>query len=307
VRRVAASNLRVPAIETEQLTKHYGPVRALDRVSLAAPAGSIFGFLGPNGAGKSTTIRILMGLMRATAGRASVLGMDCWRDSLRTRRRIGYLPGDVRFYNQLTGRQTLEFLAAGRRIDAAGEIERLTLRFGLALDRRVRAYSRGMKQQLGLIQALMHKPELLILDEPTSSLDPLLQQVLYDELRAAAKQGATVLFSSHTLAEVEALCEHVAIVREGRLVEHSPIEQLRARALRRVSYTLRDGVCPPPPEGFNVRERLERRWSGTWAGPIDDLIRWLAATPIENVTIGPPDLEELFLEYYHSQPEGAPA
>lgn len=293
------------AIRTDNLCKHYGPIRALDRVSLCVPAGSIFGFLGPNGAGKTTTIRILMGLMRASDGNATVLGMDAWRDSVGIRRRVGYLAGDLRLYEQMTIRDTLRFVAGARGMDGSAEISRLAERFDLDLSRRVRACSKGMKQKLGLIQALMHKPDLLILDEPTSSLDPLVQQTLYEEIRAAAARGATVLFSSHTLSEVESLCEYVAIVRGGRLVEQDRIDHLRARAVRRVEFALRNGAESPPPGGFHVRQQSGRRCSGAWTGDLGPLLAWLAQAPIDDVTIGPPDLEDLFLAYYgHEAPAG---
>ncbi|MEE8169633.1 MAG: ABC transporter ATP-binding protein [Phycisphaerae bacterium] len=284
-------------VAVENLLKDYGAVRALDGLTMAVPAGSIFGFLGPNGAGKTTAIRILMGLLRPTDGRATVFGRDCWRDSLRIRRRVGYLPGDLRLYAQLTGRSTLGFLAAARGGGLEREIRRLCDRFQMDLDRRVRSYSRGNRQKLGLIQALMHRPDLLILDEPTASLDPLIQQVLYDELRAAAGRGATVLFSSHTLSEVELLCEFVAIVRDGRLVESNRVQALRARAIRRVEFTVSDGQAAPP-DGFQLRARHEDCYVGAWRGPMQPLLAWMAAASLRDVIIAPPDLEELFLSYY---------
>ncbi len=289
----------VTAIETIGLTKHYGPVRALCDLNLAVPAGSLFGFLGPNGAGKTTTLRLLLDLIRPTAGRATVLGLDARRDSVRIRSRVGYLPGDLRLYDRMTGRQALGFCAAVRGCACGDEIARLGRRFDLDLDRRVRGCSKGARQKIGLAAALMHRPEVIILDEPTASLDPLMQQELYGELRDAAGRGATVLFSSHVLAEVEALCESVAIVRGGRLVEQARIDDLRRRAVRRVEYELSDGSsAPPPPPNLTLRSRVERRYSGTWAGPTTGLVSWLAAAGAIDVRIGPPDLEELFLAYY---------
>lgn len=286
------------AIETRQLTKRYGRLTALDRLTLNVPAGAIFGFLGPNGAGKTTTLRLLVGLIRADGGSATLFGMDAWRDTVAIRRRVGYLPGDLRLYNHLTGRQTLDLCGGARGVRADDEIARLCKRFEFNPDRRVREYSRGNKQKLGLIQALMHRPELLILDEPTTSLDPLVQQTLYDELRGAAGRGATVLFSSHTLSEVEALCEQIAIVRGGVLVEAERIDVLRARAIRRVEFTWNNGAAATPPEGLMVRERAAERCRGAWRGPVQPLLRWLADAPIRDVIIQPPDLEELFLSYY---------
>ncbi len=292
------------AVATHRLTKRYGKHEALRDLDLCVPVGTLFGFLGPNGAGKTTTLRILMGLLRATAGRAVVLGHDAWRDGPALRVEVGYLPGDVRFYDTLTGRATLAFFDAARGSRAGPEIRRLVERLDLDLDRRVREYSRGMKQKLGLIAALMHRPKLLILDEPTVSLDPLVRETLFTELRAGVAEGRTVLFSSHTLAEVQALCDHVAILRGGRLIEQERIDVLRSRALRHVEVRFRRGGEPagPPPEGLLVTRAADRQMTATWTGPTEPLLAWLAASGVEDVTIAPPDLEDLFLTYYESAP-----
>jgi len=289
----------VDAIVTRELCKSYGRTEVLQRVNLRVPAGSLFGFLGPNGSGKTTTIRVLLGLLRASAGQAHVLGQDVWRAGPRLRAQVGYLPGDVRFYEHLTGRATLAFLDAARRARAKKEIGRLAERFALDLDIRVRNYSRGMKQKLGLIQALMHRPQLIVLDEPTTALDPLVLQTLNEELRAVVHDGRTVLFSSHTLSEVQALCDHVAILRAGHLVERDTIAKLQRQALRHVEIRFAGEPVPTSwPAGLTVTERRDTRLGGTWAGPVDPLLRWLAAQRVEDVTIGAPDLEDLFLAYY---------
>lgn len=296
------------AVATHGLTKHYGTHAALHELELRVPAGRLFGFLGPNGAGKTTTLRLLLGLLRATRGRAEVLGRDAWRDGPALRAEVGYLPGDVRFYDWLTGRQTLAFLDAARGGRAKTELARLTERLALDLDRKVRDYSRGMKQKLGLIAALMHRPRLLILDEPTVSLDPLMREILYGELRAIVAEGRTVLFSSHTLAEVEALCDEIAILRDGRLIEHERIDVLRERAVRHVHVRFRAGALPalPRPEGLQVLEETDARLRATWMGSIDRLLAWLARCPVQDVAIAPPDLEDLFLTYYADRLEGRP-
>jgi ABC-2 type transport system ATP-binding protein len=289
------------AIETSALSKSYGPRVALQDLSLTVPEGSLLGFLGPNGAGKTTTIRILAGLLRATSGSARLFGRDCWSEGHRLRAELGYLPGELRLYETLTGRATLRFLAAVRRRDCSGEIRRLAGLFDLDLDRRVRGYSHGMKQKLGLIQALMHRPRLLILDEPTSGLDPLMRRCLFDELRSVAAEGRTVLFSSHTLSEVDELCDEVAVLRQGRLVERERVEVLRARAPRRVELFLDDGSPVPAalPDALEPLERTPGRLTGRWTGPVRPLLDWLGAQPsIRDVTIVPLDLEELFLVYY---------
>jgi ABC-2 type transport system ATP-binding protein len=293
-------------LATYNLTKYYGQRAALRGLNLRVGTGRLFGFLGPNGAGKTTTLRLLLGLLRATSGRADVLGRDAWRAGPTVRADVGYLPGDVRFYGWLTGRQTLAFLDAARGGSAKPEIARLAARLELDLDRKVRGYSRGMKQKLGLIAALLHRPRLLILDEPTVSLDPLMREVLYAELRAVVADGRTVVFSSHTLAEVDALCDEVAILRDGRLIEHERIAVLRQRALRRVELRLRagGGLAEPLPDGLRVLQRSDAQLSATWTGPADRLLAWLARCPVQDVTIAPPDLEDLFLAYYADQPEG---
>jgi ABC-2 type transport system ATP-binding protein len=303
------SNRGMAAIVTRDLCKRFGTHPVLRRVNLHVPKGSRFGFLGPNGAGKTTTIRILMGLLRPSAGSGRILGRDVWRDGPRVRREVGYLPGDVRFYDGLTGRATLAFLAAARGGESRNEISRLTRRFDLDLDKRVRDCSRGMKQKLGLIQALMHRPQLLILDEPTVALDPLIREVLYEELRAVTADGRTVLFSSHTLSEVQELCDEVAILRDGRLVEQERIDVLRRRAIRRVEIALRPErpVSDPPPQLAVIR-RTDATLKGTWTGPIDPLLAWLSKSAVQDVSIAPPDLEDLFLAYYADDrpPDRAP-
>lgn len=289
-------------IETQQLSKRYGSIRALDGIDLHVPAGSIYGFLGPNGAGKTTAMRILVGLLRPSTGRASVLGMDAIRESTTIRKRVGYLSGDVRLYEWMTGRRLLAFVDAARGGGSQQEAERLRARFDLNLDRRIRDYSRGMKQKLGLIAALMHRPELLILDEPTTALDPLVQQTLYDELRAAADQGRTVLFSSHTLSEVELLCDRVAIIRSGKIIEDNHIETLRRRAVRRVSFRLRTGSAAELqfPERCILQSTQDGMVSLSWTGEIQPLLRWMAGMDLQDASIGPPDLEDLFTAYYRT-------
>jgi ABC-2 type transport system ATP-binding protein len=293
------------AIATHELCKSYGRCEALHNLNLDVPSGSLFGFLGPNGAGKTTVIRILLGLLRASAGQARLFGLDAWQAGPRARAEVGYLPGDVRFDDHLTGRQTLSFFAAARRQDARAEIKRLGARFDVDLDLRVRSYSRGMKQKLGLIQVLMHRPRLLLLDEPTTALDPLIRRILNEELRTVAGEGRTVLFSSHTLSEVEELCDQVAILREGRLVVRDTIAALRARAPRRVELRFDAGAAAPAevPPGLAVVEQTERRLTGTWTGPLQGLVVWLARCQVEDVSIGAPSLEDVFLAHYQTGPE----
>jgi len=294
----------MPAVVTHALRKSYGPIEVLHGIDLCVPDGALYGFLGPNGAGKSTTLRILLGLLRGT-GTVRVLNQDPWHSGAALRAEVGYLPGDVRWYPRLTGRQTLRFFDQVRRRDSRRAAERLAELFELDLGRRVRDYSRGMKQKLGLIQALMHEPRLLVLDEPTTGLDPLVQQTLHGELRRIIGTGRTVLFSSHTLSEVELLCDWVAVVRAGRLVEETRIDALRARALRHVQIVFAaDSALPTAfPAGLSARQTDGRSLQGTWTGPMEELLAWLAAQRVSDVTIAPPDLEDLFRAFY-AEPAG---
>jgi len=287
-------------VETRGLVKRYGAVEALAGLDLVVPKGSIFGFLGPNGAGKTTTLRILLGLLRPTAGSAKVLGLDAWKDSTAIRARVGYLPGDVHFPDWMTGAAFLAFCDQARCGGARDEINRLSDRFDLNPNRKIRDYSRGMKQKLGLIQAMMHRPELLILDEPGLSLDPLIQQIMYEEIRSVVAKGRTVLFSSHTLSEVEQLCDRVAIIRAGKLIEDSTVDDLRLRAVRRVVFRLKnkDPAKVTYPHGLEPRTGADGVVTATWTGEMDRLLAWLAEAGVADVTIGPPDLEDLFFAYY---------
>ncbi len=210
-------------IEISALRKSYGEVEVLHGIDFAVQPGRLVGFLGPNGAGKTTTIRILLGLIRASSGIANLFGVGSRQYGKRVRRDVGYLPGEIHFYTNLTGRATVEFLARARRVDCRNEIRRLAEAFDLELGKPVRKYSSGMKQKLGLIQALMHKPQLLVLDEPTNGLDPLVRKSLFVELRQVVSENRTVLFSSHTLSEVEELCDDVVMLRDGNIVERQSI------------------------------------------------------------------------------------
>src|SRR5438132_7452619 len=235
----------IAVIATNGLTKHYGKVQALVDLTLEVRAGEIFGFLGPNGAGKSTMIRTLLGFLHPTGGNATVLGLDVAADSVEIRRRIGYLPGGIALYDSLSGKDALDYLVdlQGREPVRRDELsERLQMPAGV-LKRRVRDYSRGMRQKLGVIQALQHDPELAILDEPTEGLDPLMQHAFYSILDDLRDQGRTIFFSSHVLSEVERLCDRVAIIRAGHLMALQHVAELLARRKRKVELRWR-GAAP---------------------------------------------------------------
>ena len=287
------------AIKVEQLCKSYGHQEVLHNIDLSVGSGKLVGFLGPNGAGKTTTIRILLGLLSSNSGIAEIFGQSCKQHGKRLRAEVGYLPGDVHFYPNLTGRSTLEFFANARRKDATDEITRLAKVFELELDKTVRRYSTGMRQKLGLIQALMHKPQLLILDEPTSGLDPLVRKSVFEELRNVVREGRTVLFSSHSLDEVEELCDEVVILRDGRIVEHQKIETLRERALKRVEITFKGNIQPSSfPDQLQVLKQENGKVLGTWTGEIEVLLTWLRDYQIHDLIVEKPDLNDLFITYY---------
>jgi ABC-2 type transport system ATP-binding protein len=296
-------------ISTHALTKHYGSVRALNALTLDVRRGEIFGFLGPNGAGKSTAIRTLLGFLHASRGTATVLGHDIATDSVAIRRETGYLPGGIALYDSLSGEQVLDYLVEMQGTEPRRRVElceRLELPVSV-LQRKVRDYSRGMRQKIGVVQALQHDPELAILDEPSEGLDPLMQQAFYrllDDLRA---EGKTVFFSSHVLSEVERLCDRVAIIRAGHLMAVHDVTELLARRKRRVMLRWR-GAAPDPTTlpGLADVEVDGDRITGTLSGEIAGFVRSIASPNLEDLTIEPASLEEAFLEYY-ADDEGAGA
>ena len=292
-------------IETASLSRHYGPRRGVVSVNLHVPEGALFGFLGPNGAGKSTAIRVMVGLLRPSSGSARIFGFDCWRDSPAIKRDVGYMPGDVRLMPWLDGRRALSIWGKVRGQDLMPYGRELADRFQLDLNVKVRRMSRGMRQKLGLILALAHRPRLLILDEPTVTLDPLMQDEVKALLQQWAAAGHTVFFSSHTLAEVEQLCDRVAMIREGRIVADEPLESLRRRAGHEVAirWQSQTDVAAVPPPFLEVFDRDGLTWRGMLRGSVEELVRWLAPRRFDDLAIGRPDLETLFRQYY--APENA--
>jgi ABC-2 type transport system ATP-binding protein len=295
-------------IAMERLSRRYGRRVGVDALNLQIGEGEIFGFLGPNGAGKTTTIRLLLGFLRPSLGSARISGWDCWRESPQIKREVGYLPGDLRLYPWLTGRTALKIMEGVRQLDLRQKGADLADRFRLELDLRVRKMSRGMRQKLGLLLALVHQPRLLILDEPTTGLDPLMQAALAEYLQQLAAAGHTVFFSSHTLSEVESLCDRVAIVRQGHIVADETLSSLRSQARRMV-----DLVCPDREAAARLRlpEFLQPirqdgcRWRCELLGPTPPLIGWAAQQAISDISIGQPDLESLFRKFYESSSEPA--
>jgi ABC-2 type transport system ATP-binding protein len=290
-------------IETHALSRYYGRRRGIEAVDLAVPEGTLFGFLGPNGAGKTTAIRVMVGLLRPSSGEARIFGLDCWRASRAIKEEIGYMPGDLRLHPWLDGHRALAIWGRVRRRNLVPEGRVLAERFNLDLSVRVRSMSRGMRQKLGLILALAHKPRLLVLDEPTVTLDPLMQATVQQLLREMAAAGHTIFFSSHVLAEVEQLCQRVAMIRDGRIVADASLAELRLRAGHRVTIRWQDAAAAAgaPPPFLELERRNGLDWSGLLSGPVQPFVAWLAGRAIDDVSIAPPDLETLFRRYYAAQ------
>jgi ABC-2 type transport system ATP-binding protein len=290
-----------PVIEAEGLTKYYGKTRGIEDLSFRLEPGEVLGFLGPNGAGKSTTIRTMLDLIRPTRGRIRVFGLDPRVDGAAVHARIGYVPGEFGLYERLTGREYLETFGSFRGGVDAERITDLADRLTIDLHRRIRELSHGNKQKLGLIQAFMHEPDLLVLDEPTQGLDPLVQQTFFALIDEARGRGASVFLSSHVLPEVERVCDRVGIVREGRLVSVSDIESLKASALRRLELRF---DRPVPPDAFaSIASVVAVEGHGnalllTIRGPVDEVIKEAARHTVVSVASHEPSLEEIFLHIY---------
>ena len=286
------------AIAIEGLVKDYGSVRALDGIDLEVRAGEVFGFIGPNGAGKSTTIRILLDLLRPSAGTVRVLGGDPAHGGAQLRARLGYLPGELTLPGSATARQLLDHASTVRGGRGADRIGPLAERFLLDLDRPVRTLSKGNKQKVGVVQALMHRPELALLDEPTSGLDPLLQQEFLALIREERDAGTTVLLSSHVLSEIEGVADRVALIREGRIVVVDDVAALRAAAGQHLDVTFAGDVPLRALDGVDALQVDGLRATGVWRGDASRLIAMLHGLPVAHLELRDRDLEELVLDAY---------
>jgi ABC-2 type transport system ATP-binding protein len=291
----------------DSLSKSFGQFKAVDNVSFAVKQGEVFGFLGPNGAGKSTTIRMILDVLRPTAGTISLLGKSS-RDVVATHKRLGFLSGDMVMDTNLTGRQYLTFVAAQYRKDCHQKQTELAQLLQANLEVKIGNYSRGNRQKIGLIAALQHDPELLILDEPTSGFDPLVQEQFAGLIKSFKKTGGTVFMSSHILSEVQQLCDRVAFIKDGKIIDTTTIEGLTANAAKRVR------VKAPLPElkviraavskldGAKVQVSVEEYdLSFAFNGNIKALLGLLAGFDVQDITIKEPDLEEIFMHYYEKQ------
>jgi beta-exotoxin I transport system ATP-binding protein len=300
--------MAVAALSTSRLTKDYGAGRGLFDLDLVIRPQQIFGYLGPNGSGKTTTIRCVMGMIRPTSGSAHVFGIDCLRDAVEVKKRVGYLPGDIPQFGGMRGKEVVSYFGGMRGGVDAKRVRSLCERFDLDLSRRFREYSSGNKQKLGIVLAFMHSPDLLVLDEPTAGLDPLNQQEFYKLLREEHDRGATVFLSSHVLSEVEHVCDQVGIIRAGRLVRVADLAELHRIRFHHVDLEFADGSRIPEKairqaEGVSDVMVDDRIVTCTVHGAFAPLLEALHGADVTNLVSREPSLEEMFLEYYQERSE----
>ncbi len=290
------------AIQTENLTKHYGKARGIINLNLTVEEGEFFGFIGPNGAGKSTTIRCLLGLIQPSSGTAQVLGKPVDRDLPAILREVGYLPAEAQFYSGMRVRDLLRYAADLRKTDCRAEAAKLCERLQLDVSRKIGELSLGNRKKVAIVCALQHRPRLCILDEPTSGLDPLIQREFFALLEERSREGATIFLSSHVLSEIQRHCTRAAIIREGRLIACDRVEALAQTSARRVTLHGMTAV-PDLPEVRDVSQTADSV-SFLYGGDINELVRRLAALRLTDLTISEPDLEEIFLHYYQEGGNG---
>jgi len=293
------------AIQAEGLTKRYGETLALDSLDLSIEPGEVYGYLGPNGAGKTTTIRCLLGIHRPTSGRAELFGVDAWGDPVEAHRRVAYVAGEPFLWPAMTGAQTLEFLARLHGGTDKAYRDELVQRFDLDTRKKVRALSKGNRQKVQLIAALATRADLLVLDEPTSGLDPLMEMVFRDCITAAKARGQAVFLSSHILSEVEAVCDRVGILKEGKLVDQGTLAELRHLSTQTMDVTF-EGQAPelPPLPGVQVHQAGPNALRFEVAGSVGPVVTALAGHPVTALVSREPSLEEIFLHHYDSQASG---
>ena len=288
-------------IETHQLTKYYGKVRGIEDVNLSIEEGEIFGFIGPNGAGKSTAIRTLLNLIFPTSGTASIFGLDIVKDSKEIKKNIGYLPSESNYYDNMTVLELMKYSADfyGHKLDQY--FYHLSERFELDLKRQLQDLSMGNKKKVSIVQSMLHQPRLIIMDEPTNGLDPLMQNRFFEVIREQNKRGVTIFFSSHILSDVQRLCKRVAVIRDGQIITIEEVEQLRKKLLKRCFVIFNS---PPDQQDFiipgmeNVKTVQENTLSFNFSGNINELTRHLSGYDIKDMVIEESDLEEIFMHYY---------
>ena len=285
-------------LQTEHLTKHYGRRRALDDLNLEIQPGETFGLLGPNGSGKSTALRLLLGFLRPTSGKAFIAGYDCWRDGVAARRRVAYLPGELRLYENMTGRELVQFLSNLRGRKIGSDLDVLARRFDIDLNRPIAQLSSGMKRKVALLQVLYARAPLVIMDEPTNTLDPNMRDELLEQVREAGVQGQAVLFSSHVLSEVEQVCARVAVLRNGRLVHMQEMAELREGRLVRARLTRPWNPEAPLMNGMQLREYEKDALTLEYHGPLPELLAWLARQSLADLRLEPLGLASIYSRFH---------
>lgn len=290
-------------IEINNLTKTYGKARGISDISFNVEQGEIFGFIGPNGAGKSTTIRTLLSLIYPTSGSAKIFGKDCIQFAPEIKKEIGYLPSEVFYYDNMKVKDLLKYSASFYKKDCSKRIKELAEIMDLDLNKKIDDLSLGNKKKVGIVQGLLHEPKLIILDEPTSGLDPLMQQKFFELLEEENKKGATILFSSHILSEVQRLCNRVAIIKEGKIVTVEKISTLKENTYKKFKIETKSSIEQNYFQiaGVNKLEIKNNVASFIFTGNINDIMKKIAEIEITNLWIEEPDLEEIFMHYYEKE------
>ncbi len=291
-----------PVIEINDLSKFYGKSRGIEHVNLEITEGEIFGFIGPNGAGKSTTIRILLNLIFPTDGNARIMGMDVIRETKKIKYHIGYVPSDANAYASMKVEEFLNYCMRFYRVENGAErIAELSGLFELDLKRKIAELSMGNRKKVSIVQSLLHRPKLLILDEPTTGLDPLMQAKFFKLLRSENQKGMTIFFSSHILSEVQMICKRIAIIKEGEIIKLEDIENLRKKQLKKVNIEFGDSISGETFEIKGIKSIITRPGNiitFMYSGDINELVGLLSNRKIVNLTIEEPSLEEIFMHYY---------
>lgn len=290
-------------IEIKNLTKYYGKARGIIDVSFDVKEGEIFGFIGPNGSGKSTTIRTLLELIHSTSGEAKIFGMDCVKDSPIIMQEVGYLPSEVFYYDDMKVIDLLNYSASFYKKDCTVRIKELAEVMDLDLNRKINELSYGNKKKVGIVQALLHEPKLLILDEPTGGLDPLIQQKFFDLLRKENKKGVTIFFSSHVLSEVQKICDRIAIIKEGKIIKVEKMSDINEDNYKRFKIDVKDKIKDDyfNMDGVSDLKINKNVHSFMFRGDINEILLKVSKIKVNNIWIDEPDLEEIFLHYYNKE------
>lgn len=287
------------AIETANLCKSYGKFRGIEDINLQIVKGEIFGFIGPNGAGKSTTIRTLLNFIFPTSGSGKIMGFDCVKESKKIRQIIGYLPGEVNYYDDMKIKELFTYSANFYKKDCSKKIQELVDVFQVDVSKKISELSLGNKKKVGIIQALLHEPEVLILDEPTSGLDPLMQKSFFEVLKRENERGTTIFFSSHILSEVQEVCSKVAIIKEGKILKIEEISKLRSAQFKNITLKFQDNKGQEfQLDGAKNITEIEGTINFLYNGDLDNIINILHGKKIQNLLIEEPSLEQIFMHYY---------